>query len=227
MQPHSTALAKTVNANDWYALSAADRRLLTPAVIEKWTRGLAPDEIDLVEVVRLERSRTDTLRTLRQGVELTDREWQLVRYLSRSAGQVRTYLQIARHLWQTPANPISPRSLMSLDAGRRYNGAMITTIHVLVSQIRRKLEIDPLRPQHLANVRGVGYVWYNAPPSLDDGIDYGRRATEHAMLREEIQREWGIYEGEVLVVMDRDGRPFETRVLPGPEHPDRPALSGD
>jgi hypothetical protein len=63
----------------------------------------------------------------------------------------------------------------------------MTTLHVLAHQIRYKLEIDPLRPQHLANVRSVGYVWYADPPSLNDGIDYERRVSQYQILRHEMQ----------------------------------------
>lgn len=224
MHAHATTPPVTVDAHQWADLPAADRALLQPTVLERWTRGLAAEEVDLAEVARLERQRQNTLRTLREGAELTDREWQLVRYLSKHQGQVRTYLQIARHLWQTPSRPITPRSLVSLDAGRRYSGSLIVTIQVLIHQIRKKLEIDPLRPQHFATVRGVGYVFYSAPPSLDDGIDYARRATQYGQLREQIRTDWGLEEGEYIMVTDRDGQTFESRVALGPEHPDRRAL---
>lgn len=205
-------------------LAPEDRRLLTPAVIERWASDLHEDDYSLAELARFERRRLDTLRTLRSDAELTDKEWQLLRFLRRNEGRTVTYLDIARHLWQTPANRITARRLLAtMDAGRDYRAPMICTIQVLVHHIRRKLEVDPRRPQHLASIRGVGYRWYSAPPRIDDGENYAARDTEARVLRRQLQAE-GIYEGEYVAVRDRDGLTIATSVTPGPEHPDRMAL---
>jgi hypothetical protein len=164
-------------------LSDDDRELLTPAVLDRWARDLHPDDVDPAEIADLERKRRANLKTLRQGAELTDLEFRLVRYLQKHAGKVRTYVQIANHLWGTQARPVTPSQLRYRDG---YAAPMVSHIQNLVSQIRKKLEVDPLRPQHLASVRGVGYAFYDAPPSLDDGIDYGERGRRYSTLREQM-----------------------------------------
>jgi len=64
-----------------------------------------------------------------------------------------------------------------------YESIYVQSIRRWVGNIRRKIEIDPLRPQHVATVRGVGYVFYDSPPSLTDGVNYERRAQQYARLR--------------------------------------------
>ena len=210
--------------DEWAGLSHSERELLTPAVLDRWAGDLADDDYTLADLARFERRRLDALRTLRSDAELSDREWQLLRFLRRNEGRTCTYLDIARHLWQTPANRITARSLLqSMDAGRGYSAPMVVTIQVLVHHLRRKLEVDPRRPQHLASIRGVGYRWYSAPPSLDDGENYVARDTEAAVLRRQLQAE-GLYEGTFVAVQDADGVTFATSVAPGPDHPDYPAL---
>jgi hypothetical protein len=212
-------------ADEWAALGRSDRELLTPAVLDRWAGELHEDDYALSDIARFERRRLDALRTLRADAALSDREWQLLRFLRRNEGRTVTYLDIARRLWQTPANRITARSLMtSMDADRPHQGPMIVTIHGLVHQLRKKLEVDPRRPMHLASIRGVGYRWYSAPPSLDDGENYAARDTEAAVLRRQLQAE-GLYEGTFVAVQDADGVTFATSVTPGPEHPDHPALA--
>lgn len=222
---HERSPAPPSKAAELAALAPEDRRILTPAVIERWAGDLHEDDYTLADLARFERRRLDALRTLRSDQELTDKEWQLLRYLRRHEGRTVTYLDIARHLWQSPANPITARTLMaSMDAGRDYAAPMIVTIRGLIHHIRKKLEVDPRRPQHLASIRGVGYRWYSAPPSLDDGENYAARDTEARVLRRQLEA-GGLYEGEYVAVQDQDGVTFATSVTPGPEHPDRRALA--
>src|SRR4051812_39197961 len=142
---------------EWLALSQPERKLLTRDVLERWTTDLDPDDYTLADLVRFERKRLEALRTLRSDAELTDKEWQLWRFLRRNEGKTVTYLDIARHLWQTPANRITARTLMtSVNVARPWSTPMITGIQVLVYHLRRKLEVAPRRPQHLASIRGVG-----------------------------------------------------------------------
>jgi hypothetical protein len=197
----------------------ADRRLLSPQVITRWSSDLAPDDLTpelLSEIAQLERNRQKSLKTLRSTAELTDLEFRLVRYLQKSEGRTRTYLQLAHHLWGTPEHPITAAMLR---AHHGYAAPMVASIQVLVCNIRKKLEIDPLRPQHVATIRGVGYRWYSAPPSLDDGEDYARRAIESSVLRQHMQHELGIIDDPALGEMPDDWEPGMP-VL-GPEYPAR------
>jgi hypothetical protein len=199
---------------DLTRLSQADLDVLTPEVTARWTNGLASDEYPAADIVRLERQRRSNLRTLRQGIELTDLEWKFFRFLSREPGKIKSYLEIARHLWGTESNPVTARRL----AGHHgYQAPMVAHIQVLVSLIRHKLEIDPLRPQHIANVRGVGYVFYTNPPSLDDGIDYRLRAREALEMRAVLKSEFGleIDDDEQAALLQHRGR-----AALGPEHSD-------
>jgi hypothetical protein len=164
----------------WASLTRADREVVTPETLARWARDLHPDDIDLAEIAALERRRRANLRTIRQGAELSDNEWRLWRYLAKHAGHVRTFVQIAHHLYGTSDRPITPRMLRSTDG---FDNIYVQAIRRYVGNLRRKLEVDPIRPQHLATVRGVGYAWYDAPPSLDDGIDYQRRSSQYARLR--------------------------------------------
>lgn len=210
--------------DEWAALSPAEQRLLSPEVLARWTADLHDDDYTLAELATCERRRLEALKTLRSGAELTDREWQLLRFLQQNEGRNVSYLRIARHLWSTPEHPVTVQMLRTqMDVQRPwYSAGMITTIQVIMHHIRRKLEIDPLRPQHLCTIRGVGYRYYAQPPSLDDGENYERRATEIERDRAEMQRVLGLVEGEytAITAVDRDGNPYETSVWFGPEHPE-------
>jgi len=216
--PSSTsALARTVEqrrAVELAELAPRDRALLTPEVVERWTRDLHDNDWTLADVVILERRRQIALRTLRQTEGLTDLEFRLVRYLQKSEGRTRTYLQIAHHLWGTADHPVTASLLRSHHG---YAAPMVSAIQVLVHQIRRKLEIDPLRPQHIATIRGVGYRWYSSPPAFDDGEDYTKRAQESLLLREQVARELGVVEDDRIAALPEYWEPGAP-VL-GPEHP--------
>jgi hypothetical protein len=204
------------HADEYRELRHDDRLALTPQALRRWTADLTPDDYTLGQIVALERKRSQNLRTLRAGAELTDQEYRLLRYLQRHDGQTRSYVQIAHHLWGSPNRPITAATFRQ----HGYASGMIATIQGLVYQLRHKLEIDALRPQHLANVRGVGYVWYAEPPSIDDGVNYDRRATEHSEQRRRMLAELGLIEGEFVATrpLDREGAEIETRYLVEPEY---------
>lgn len=217
--PPSIALERSL-VEQWTDLTAADRRVLTGEVLERWTADLHPDDIDLRAVATRERRRLVALQTLRSEAGLTTRELQLVRYLQRYEGRTCTYLMIARHLFSTPQQTVTAALLR---AHHGYAAPMIAHIHVMVAAIRRKLEIDFRRPQHLATIWAVGYRWYSAPPSTDDGEDYDAREAQAIRQREELFLQLGLVEGDFTVIegpLDRDGEPYETRLALGPEHRD-------
>lgn len=226
MTTASSALVPAVfstRADEWLDLAPSEQRLLTPEVLARWTTDLTDDDYTLADLVVFERRRQEALKTLRGTAELTEREWQLLRFLQRNEGRNVSYLRIARHLWSTPAHPVTAQQLRTqMDVQRPwYTASMITTIQVLMHYIRKKIEIDPLRPQHLTTIRGVGYRFYSRPPALDDGENYERRAFEIARDRAEMQRVLGLTEGEYTVIQarDQDGNVYDTSVSLGPEHP--------
>ncbi|MBC7961515.1 MAG: winged helix-turn-helix transcriptional regulator, partial [Steroidobacteraceae bacterium] len=72
-------------------------------------------------------------------VSLTPTEYEILRLLVTHAGKVMTHTQILKQIWGI---------------------AYLEQPHVLrvnVSNLRRKLESDPSRPQHIITEPGVGY----------------------------------------------------------------------
>jgi two-component system response regulator RegX3 len=72
-------------------------------------------------------------------LQLTRSEFRLVSLLASAPGRVFTRDELVRHLWQS-----------DFVGDRR-------AIDVHVSNLRRKLELDPRNPKRLMTVRGVGY----------------------------------------------------------------------
>jgi two-component system, OmpR family, KDP operon response regulator KdpE len=87
-------------------------------------------------VVDLER-RLVTLRG--EPVSLTPTEFELLRLFVRNEGKLLTHPTILREVW-----------------GPRY-GDESHYLHVYVSQLRRKIELDPARPRFLLTEPGAGY----------------------------------------------------------------------
>ena len=87
-------------------------------------------------------------RQARRGerrIELTAREFSLLEFLMRHAGEVVTRSMLADHVW-----------------GERYD-SLSNLIEVFVNRLRRKLEADGA-PRLLHTVRGAGYVLRAASP---------------------------------------------------------------
>ena len=78
-----------------------------------------------------------------QPVHLTPHEFDLLRLLARHEGKLLTHTTILREVW-----------------GPAYQRES-SYIHVYVSQLRRKLEPDPSRPQYILTEPGVGYRLVN------------------------------------------------------------------
>jgi two-component system response regulator RegX3 len=72
-------------------------------------------------------------------VELTRSEFRLLAMLAEEPGRVRTRHELMQHLWQ------------SEHVGDEH------ACDVHVSNLRRKIERDPARPERIVTVRGVGY----------------------------------------------------------------------
>jgi two-component system alkaline phosphatase synthesis response regulator PhoP len=80
-----------------------------------------------------------TVRRDGEEVQLKPKEFDLLFYLARNAGQVFTREQLLENVW-----------------GYEFFGGS-RTVDVHVRWLREKLEQDPARPRHLLTVRGVGY----------------------------------------------------------------------
>jgi two-component system KDP operon response regulator KdpE len=74
-----------------------------------------------------------------EPVQLTPNEFALLRLFVRNEGKLLTHRAILREVWG-PAYQVESHYL-----------------HVYVSQLRRKLEVDPARPRHLLTEPGAGY----------------------------------------------------------------------
>jgi two-component system, OmpR family, KDP operon response regulator KdpE len=74
-----------------------------------------------------------------EPVRLTPHEFKLLALLARNPGKLLTHAAILREVW-----------------GPQY-GRESHYLHVYVSQLRRKIEVDPLRPRHLLTEPGAGY----------------------------------------------------------------------
>ncbi len=74
-----------------------------------------------------------------QEVQLTPNEYNLLKVLIAYAGKVLTHRQLLREVW-----------------GKVYESEF-HILHVNISNLRRKIESDPARPQHIITEPGVGY----------------------------------------------------------------------
>jgi DNA-binding response OmpR family regulator len=74
-------------------------------------------------------------------VEMTRREFQLLRALASRPGEVITRSELLDQVWGLEAYPTT------------------RTVDNHVAGLRAKLERDPAQPAHLLTVRGVGYKW--------------------------------------------------------------------
>ena len=70
---------------------------------------------------------------------LTRTEFDLLTYLIRYAGLLRTYKQIQSDVWHDDI------------------GGPADNIHVFISQLRKKIEPDPRQPRYIVNEHGLGY----------------------------------------------------------------------
>ncbi|HEY8174037.1 MAG TPA: response regulator transcription factor [Dehalococcoidia bacterium] len=80
-----------------------------------------------------------TVHRAGEEVALKPKEFDLLFFLAKNAGQVFTREQLLEHVW-----------------GYEFFGGS-RTVDVHMRWLREKLEADPSRPQHLLTVRGVGY----------------------------------------------------------------------
>ena len=72
-------------------------------------------------------------------ISLTPTEYELLHTLTVNAGKVMTHRQLLREVWGT-------------EYGNEFH-----MVHVNISNLRRKIETDPTRPQFIVTEPGVGY----------------------------------------------------------------------
>jgi len=85
--------------------------------------------------------------TVGREIELTAKEYELLKFLMINKGKVVTKNQIYRNVWQN--------EFVEDD----------NTVMVHISKLREKIEEDPKAPRHLKTIRGIGYrfdtAYYN------------------------------------------------------------------
>jgi two-component system KDP operon response regulator KdpE len=74
-----------------------------------------------------------------EPLKMTPTEFNLLQYLLQNAGRVCTFKQILQHVW-----------------GWEYQDSF-DYVHVYVSHLRGKIEIDPGNPKYIITVYGIGY----------------------------------------------------------------------
>jgi DNA-binding response OmpR family regulator len=108
------------------------------ARVEALLRRASPRATDRFGDIEIERS-SRTVTCAGQSVELAPKEYELLVALANRKGAVVSRLELMRQVWG-------------------YSDAVITrTIDTHVAELRRKLERDPAKPQHILTVRKVGY----------------------------------------------------------------------
>lgn len=74
-------------------------------------------------------------------VKLTPIEFRLLVYLARNSGKLLTFEKILGNVW-----------------GKPYEGSL-DHVHVYISHLRRKLELDSKNPCYIRTVHGLGYIF--------------------------------------------------------------------
>jgi len=120
------------------------------ARIQALMRRLSGDRNGRLQVDNLELDRLERVVTCQgHAIELTTREFNLLEYLMRSAGAVRTRTQILEHVWGYDFDPST------------------NLVDVCIQRIRRKIAtIDAAAEgagSPIESVRGVGYRFRTAP----------------------------------------------------------------
>jgi two-component system KDP operon response regulator KdpE len=100
--------------------------------------GKADEPVLQVAALKMDLSRR-VVTVAEQEISLTPTEYDILRLLLQNAGRVLTHRQLLRQVW-----------------GTAYESEM-HLLRVNISNLRRKIEPDPTRPQYLVTEPGVGY----------------------------------------------------------------------
>ena len=137
-EEHEKVAALDAGADDYVTKPFGVDELL--ARLRAALRRAGPSTEPVIEIGELEIDLERRL-VLRAGepVALTPHEFELLRVLAQHEGKLLTHRMLLREVW-----------------GPAYQNES-HYLHVYVSQLRRKLESDPARPQYLRTEPGAGY----------------------------------------------------------------------
>lgn len=129
-----------VGADDYVIKPFSPRELVAriQAVLRRSGPHASDDDIIRVGDLRIN-TKTRMAERLGETLNLTAREFDLLTFLAKSPGQVFTREQLLDHVWDY------------------HFGGDDSTVTVHVRRLREKIEPNPVRPQYVKTVWGVGY----------------------------------------------------------------------
>ena len=130
--------ALDAGADDYVTKPFGDRR--APRAPARGAARAPPGE-PVIEIGELRDRPREARRRRSRGepVQLTPHEYEMLALFARNVGKLLTHRTILREVW-----------------GPGY-GDESHYLHVYVSQLRRKIELDPTRPRYLITEPGAGY----------------------------------------------------------------------
>lgn len=136
---HDKIAALDAGADDYLTKPFGTGELLARMRVAQ-RRQLANADEPVFQVGALKMDISRRLVTLNENeIALTPTEYEILRLLMQNAGKVLTHNQLLRQVW-----------------GTAYESEM-HLLRVNISNLRRKIEPDPARPQYIVTESGVGY----------------------------------------------------------------------
>lgn len=128
-------ITKPFSTRELMARIKANLRRTVADEISRSSNALLKFEALEIDVDRYEVKRNGSV------IELTLREFELLKFLAMQSGQIFTRENLLEKVW-----------------GYEYYGD-VRTVDVTVRRLREKIEIDPAEPQYIMTKRGVGYYF--------------------------------------------------------------------
>ena len=129
-----------VGADDYVVKPFSPRELVArvQAVLRRSTPMMPADDVVRVGDLRIN-TKTRTAERRGEALNLTAREFDLLAFFAQSPGQVFTREQLLDNVWDFQF------------------GGDLSTVTVHIRRLREKVEPNPVRPQYIKTVWGVGY----------------------------------------------------------------------